>query len=331
MDFQTNNEGPEGGRVYALCRAHGMHSLAYSTLQPGMYYHLGSGGYVAYVRRLGQTIVLSDPVCARAEREALLGDFLREHPRAVFMQVSLETAELLKRRGFFATPVGVENELDPAAFTLEGKPKRDLRHYRNRARAAGVAVREEADSHALRSELKPVSDAWLRLKKSGGRELAFLARPFVSQPEPGVRIFTGRIGERIEGFVVLDPMFREGQVAGYCVAILRHRADSPEGTVDYINLHVLGVLRGEGVPVLSLGISPFCRIEALVRCYGIGLPTAYLGFWLMRRFGDPLYHFRGLSFHKSRYRAAESPSFTCLRGPVGVLPLVASARACRMV
>lgn len=296
-----------------------------------MEYHVGDDGYIAYVGCMGQTLVLGDPVCPHAERAALFAEFVARHPRAVFMQVTPETAELLKTHGYCATPVGLENELDAATFDLSGKAKRDLRHYRNRAVAAGIKVREEADTPGLRLALKPVSDAWLRLKKSGGRELAFLARPFVMQPEPGVRIFTGYIGESIEGFVVLDPMHRDGRLIGYCVAILRHRAESPEGTVDYINLCVLERLRAEGVPTLSLGISPFHCIDSLARAYGRGLTTAYFGFWLMQRFGDPLYHFRGLSFHKSRYRAREIPSFTCLRGPIGFLPLVAAARACRMV
>jgi lysylphosphatidylglycerol synthetase-like protein (DUF2156 family) len=296
-----------------------------------MEYFRRARGYIAYRRCMGQTLVLSDPVCAPDSREALIAEFLRAHPRPLFMQVSGDTTRVMQRHGFYATPVGVENEIDTFSFGLAGKRKRDLRHYRNRAMAAGVVVREERDSAALRRELKPVSDAWLRLKKSGGHELAFLARPFVLEEERGVRIFTGRCDGAPVAFVVLDPMYRAGEVRGYTVTILRHRRDAPEGAVDFINLHVIEQLRREGIALLSLGISPFDRIAEIAREAGHGLPTVYLGFCLMRHFGDSLYHFRGLSFHKSRYRATQTPSFACLKGPVGFFPLVASARACRMI
>jgi len=295
--------------------------------------HFGApeSGLLAYRRALGQCVVLGDPLCPPAAAPALLADFSARHRRAVFMQVGETTARHLRGLGYHATPVGVENEIAVATYDLVGKRKQDLRHYRNKARRASIDVREETDTLELRRALQPVSDSWLPLKSWHARELEFLARPYLPQPEPGVRIFTARQGEVILGFVVLDPMYEAGQCRGYVVTLLRHAHGAPEGTVDHINLHVIERLREEGIPLLSLGVSPFHRMSELVRAHGLGLPTAYIGFLLMHHFGNPLYHFRGLSFHKSRYRARETPVFTCLRPPIGVWPLVASARACRMI
>lgn len=318
--------------VHACVRRWGSHSLAYSILQPGMLYFGGPGaGVIAYRRVWGQCIVLADPVADPRYRDEILSDFLAEHPRAVFMQVTAWTAETLKARGFRASVVGVENEIAVDRYSLSGRRMQDLRHYRNKAVKGGVVVAEETDCERLREELKPVSDAWLPSKSWHQRELEFLARPYQLTPELGVRIFTARIEGRAKGFVVLDPMYEEGVCRGYVVTILRHSLDAPEGTVDYINLCVIEHLRAEGIPVLSLGVSPFHRIEELSRVHGHGRRSAYIGFKLMKHFGDPLYHFRGLSFHKSRYRAQETPVFTCLRAPVGAVPLIACARACRMI
>jgi len=315
-----------------VLRAHGRHSLAYAAMQPGMrYFGDPDRGVIAYRAWLGQATVLGDPIAPSSAKATLIDDFLARHPRALFMQTTESTSDRLRARGFAITPVGVENEIAVAHFSLRGKRKADLRHYRNRAVAGSVTVREETDTTELRQALKPVSDAWLPSKSWFTHELEFLARPFVATPEPGVRIFTGRIGSQIVAFVILDPMYDNDFVTGYTVTILRHTPDAPEGAVDYINLHVIATLRNEGVETLSLGVSPFHRIESLAESYGRGAWTAYLLFLALRRWGSPIYHFSGLSFHKSRYRAKEIPVFAAVAGPLSLLPLYASARACRML
>lgn len=319
-------------RALELVRRHGAHTLAYSALQPGMHYFGHPDcGFIAYRRAVGQCAALADPVCAPEDAAALIGAFLGRYPRALFMQVQRRTADLLRGMGYRVTPVGVENSIDLETFSLRGKRKADLRHYRNKAVKGGVVVREEADTVALRRELRPVSDAWLPLKSWWGHELEFLARPYLETPEPDVRVFTGRIDGRVVGFVVLDPFYTVGRPAGYTVTILRHYPDTPEGTVDYINVCAFEALRAEGCGQVSLGVSPFHRIAALAQRDGHGAWPVYCMFRALDRFGSPIYHFRGLSFHKSRYRAREIPVYTAVRGAVGLLPLFASSRVCRML
>lgn len=315
-----------------LLHHYGGHSLAYSTLQPGMrYWGDGSTGYGAYRKTLGQHTFLGDPVCAPAVMASFVRATVGTFPNALFMQIHEPAANVLRDLGHHVTPVGVENEIDTRTFSLTGKPMADLRHYRNKAQTSGVTVVEMNDTEAVRSRLRPVSDAWLPVKSWPPRELEFLARPYVGEPEPGVRIFGASIDGRIVGFVVLDPMFRAGAVTGYTVTILRHYPAAPEGCVDYIVLHVIDVLAGEGIPLLSLGVSPFHRIAELGQTHGYGSWPVYGLYRALWRWGNPIYHFRGLSFHKSRYRAREIPVFTAVPGPFGLLPLYASARACRML
>lgn len=324
----------------SLCReeaatwvhAHGRHSLAYALLQPNMEY-FGSAelGCIGFRRWLGQCTVLGDPVCPEENKAALLQAFVEHYPNALFMQAQESTTDLLKPLGYGITPVGVENEIDLNTFTLRGRRKGDLRHYRNRAQAGGVTVEELPDTPALRQQLKPISDAWLPLKSWIGHELEFLARPFILESEPGVRIFVGIVAEKIVGFVIMDPMMHNGTCEGYSVTVLRHYHDVPEGTVDYIVLQAMNQFRQEGHIRLSLGVSPFRNIESLAVEKGIGSWPIYNLFRLLNRWGNPIYHFQGLSFHKSRYRAQEDPVYCAVRGRFGLLPLYASARACRML
>ena len=310
----------------------GHHSLAYSMLQPGMrYWGSPTTGLAAYRKNLGQYTFLGDPACPPESRDTFLAALLTDFPRALFMQIRENTADSLRNLGHHITPVGVENDIDTATFNLRGRRMADLRHYRNKARAGHVSVKEVPDSVALRRALRPVSDAWLPHKSWIGRELEFLARPFTADPEPGVRIFTGTIDGRLVAFVVLDPLYCDGRIIGFTVTILRHFRDIPEGTVDYIVLEAIAALATEGIPLLSLGVSPFHRLEALGARHGVGSPAIFALYQLLRRWGNPIYHFQGLSFHKSRYRAREIPVFTASPGPFGLLPLYASARACRML
>lgn len=327
---QDSDHKTEG--LHELLRAHGRHSLAYSMLQPGMRYWGTPGRAVAaYRKTLGQHTFLGDPLCPPEQLDEFLADLVAAFPNALFMQVQEVTAAALRRLGWWITPVGVENEIDTMAFSLRGKRMADLRHYRNKARAGGVVIDEMADSSPLRQALRPVSDAWLPQKSWIGRELEFLARPFVPEPEPGVRIFTGTREGRMVAFVILDPMYDGGAITGYTLTLLRHDRKAPEGAVDSIVLGAIATLSAEGIPLLSLGVSPFHRLEALAEIHGVGSPAIYALYRGLRRWGNPIYHFRGLSFHKSRYRAREIPVFTASASRIGLWPLYASARACRML
>ncbi|MHB9079136.1 MAG: phosphatidylglycerol lysyltransferase domain-containing protein [Pirellulaceae bacterium] len=77
---------------------YGSHCMAYSTLQPGMaYFDLPGVGYIAYVRYLGTSFILSDPVCAPDQLPALIVAFLRQHRSPFFVQVHEHTAGVLQR------------------------------------------------------------------------------------------------------------------------------------------------------------------------------------------------------------------------------------------
>lgn len=316
-------------RALDAVRRDGRHSLAYAILQPGMRYFHAAGGCIGYRSWFGQRCVLGDPIAPPGQAGAVIDAFLAGGS-AMFMQVHAETAAHLRARGYRVTPVGMEGELDTATFSLAGKTKRDLRHYRNKALKAELMVEELPDTVETRAALLPVSHAWLPFKSWFASELEFLARPFVPFPEPGVRIFAARAGSKVVAFTVLDPMYEAGRETGYTVSILRHLPDAPEGACDFINLHLLDVLRAEGIPVLSLGVSPFCKIDELAQREGHGAWPVYAAFCALWYFGNPIYHFRGLSFHKSRYRAREVPVYTAVPGPLGLLPLFASAKVCRM-
>lgn len=324
------SERPAG--LDALVRRYGSHSLAYSLFQPGLEF-FGSAklGYIAFRKRIGIAVTLGDPLCAPEHVPELVRAFLAEHGRAFFAQVTHKTAIIFRHLDLRLTPLGVDTELSVQHFGLQGKPRQDLRHYLNRARAADVRVREVADSPTFRTKARAISKAWMKTKTVRTRELEFLVRPLSHSPEPGVRIFTAAIDGRMIAYVIFDPMYREGTVEGYVASILRCYPDVPEGTLDTIVLEALAAFRREGIARLSLGVSPLSRLSDIAQVEGRGARPL---FWacraLYRQRWQPILNVRALSFHKSRYRGQEWPVFGASQSPIALWDMVALLRACKI-
>ncbi len=317
----------------------GSFSLAYSLLQPGLEYFVVDGlGVIAYRKALGIPVVLADPLCATADAEMLVQEFTETYPNAHWAQVSEDTATILHANGYFITPFGTDMELDIAAFSLAGKSKADLRHYRNSAQRHGLEVWEAADSPQLRSELHAISAPWLTTKPVSRREMTFLARPLAAGVEEDVRIFVVAQGRRKIGFILLDPMCAppmcapgERRIDGYSVAFQRALPASPDGTLPYAVLYALERLREEGYRRLNLGLMPLNALDGLATAHGCLRTPSYWALQFFGKYGGAVFNSRSLSFHKTRYRGKEIPVFAASRTPIGIYGHVATLRACGIV
>ncbi len=317
--------------LFEMLRHHGSHSLAYSCLQPRLrYFQNGGPGVIAYRRNLGVSIALGDPLCAPGDVAELAGAFLEERRGVVFAQVSGRTAETLRDMGLYVTPIGVECEVDVQTFDTRGKKKQDLRHYRNKAVKGGLVVREEPDTSAIRESLAPISDAWRLTKTVKRREIEFLARPFSPTPEPDIRLFVGYVEEQPKAFVLFDPVYNHGACEGYSTVILRSLPTAPEGALDYIIMQAIEQFREEGMARMSLGLSPGHRINELAQAHGRGARPLLWAISTLYSRGRRIYNLENLCFHKSRYRAKEIPVYAAGLGPVGLWPMLATMRACRV-
>ena len=249
-------------------------------------------------------------------KHELLSEFIKAKPRCAFIQINEHTKQILQNLGFKITPFGIEAEIDIAEFNLRGKKKRDLRHYRNKGNHFGIEVREIESPMSWHEKFDAISKKWIRTKRIKNHELKFLVRPLSKDHEPGVRVFGGFLQNQLIGFVLFDPMYENNQCIGYAASILRSLPDAPEGTRDFIILKAMESFRSEGINRLNFGISPFYKMTELAEIHGAGSP---LLFWVCRKLYDRsgIYNFKGLSFHKSRYRPKEIPSFVASRSRFG--------------
>jgi pimeloyl-ACP methyl ester carboxylesterase len=306
------NQSEKWDLLSPFLRQYGKEALAYATLQAGMEYFVDQAGYIAYttVRHpvfapKAKRIVLSDPICAPADMPGLVQRFLAENQRAAFGVISESCAEILRGMGFKANAIGYEPELPIQSYNTQGNWKElDLiKRARNEAKREGIVIREESGAALEQKGLADVSARWIGTKKISDREIWIYARRPVFGPEQDVRKFLAydKAGQ-VAGFAFYDPMYRAGQVFGYSANIVRCDEQRFGKLATAIHMEAMEKFKTEGKEVLNLLLAPFVELERGKYNDDFG---AKWFFKLSARFGNDIYNFKGLSFHKSKYRGVE--------------------------
>lgn len=298
-------------------REHGGEALSYATIQDGMEYFIDDQlGYIAFTTvthpvfaRKPKRIVLADPVCSRENLRALVGEFLQDNPSAVFVVISEYCAEVLRDIGYKVNCIGPEPELPIQTYNTNGNWK-DLdmiKRARNEARREGIAIREERLEEVPEDKLEAISSKWRGSKILNDREIWIYARRPIWESEPDVRKFVAydKQGD-IVGFVFYDPIYRNGKVVGYAANTSRCDESKYGRLATAVHMEAVDVFRGEGMEMLNLCLAPFVRLD--LGKYNDDKVTR-LFFELSEKYGNQIYNFKGLAFHKSKYRVSEKPLY----------------------
>lgn len=301
-------------------RHYGREAISYATLQQGMEYFINELGYVAFVTvkhpvlsPKPKRIVLCDPVCAVKDYEQFLQSFINDNPNVAFGVISETCAEVLRKLGFRANCIGCETELPIQTYNTNGNWKElDLiKRARNEIRRKGITIEEVDISTVNPSELEAVSANWLKQKKISDREIWIYARRPVFSHEQDMRKFVARDAQgKVAGFVFYDPIYRDGKVVGYSANTPRTDEGKYLHLTTAIHMTAIEVFRKEGAEVLNLCLSPFVKLD-VGKFNDDKLFRSFLE--LTARFGEGIYNFRGLSFHKSKYRGTEKPIYFASR------------------
>ncbi len=286
-----------------------------------MEYFIDDCGYIAYTTtqhpvfaRQPKKLAFSDPVCAPGDYPRIIRSFLSRYPRAVFACVSEPCAVALRELGFKVNCIGSEPELPVQTYNTNGNWKElDLiKRGRNEAKREGILIREDRIESVNRDELNAISALWIGTKKVNDREIWIYARRPVFDFEEDVRKFIAydRDG-RVAGFVFYDPMYRDGKVIGYAANISRCNEQRFGRLATAIHMEAMERFKSEGKEVLNLCLSPFVNLDQGKFNDDFG---AKLFFNLSVRFGNDIYNFRGLAFHKSKYRGSEKPLYFASNG-----------------
>ncbi|WMX44204.1 DUF2156 domain-containing protein [Streptomyces roseicoloratus] len=252
----------------AVVAAHADHPSGVLALNTGTVRRPGTAvpGFVAYRRGRRHAVQFAGPFAAPADRDRLLGEFLRElsrgpgrTPRLTVAQLRADDVARYEAHGFRVNQIGSSYSIDLERFTTRGKALAKVRQNVSRARREGVVVTEE-DSLAPRPELDALDAAWLRAKGRHVKELDFLIGERGGLAAPLRRTFVARVGGRAVGYVTYSPAW--GTRPGYLYDLTRRSPAAPVGTVELVNLTALERFREEGTGWLHLGLTPFAGLSA---------------------------------------------------------------------
>jgi len=264
---------------------------------------------LAYRVRGRRWIAMGEPAGLKSERLDLLWAFAELADSyggaPVFYSVGEALLADLATMGLAVRKVGETAVVPVAAFSLEGKPKQNLRTAVNRAEREGASfeVLPVGSATAIADELKAVSDAWL--DEHNGSEKAFSLGRFDAAyldltPLAVVRQTpTGEDGQatgeaRIVAFANLLP--GAGEPRDLAIDLMRHLPDAPPGVMDYLFIRAIQWAGQEGFDGFDLGMAPLAGLDDR----RLAPVFARVGALVFEE-GGALYGFQGLRAYKSKF------------------------------
>jgi phosphatidylglycerol lysyltransferase len=316
-----------------LVREHGDFSLAYTTaVQYGLKYFGDHRGYIAYDGRMGYTFALADPVAPEADRNRLIRQFVAQHRRLAFCQISPSTAQIVRELGFYVNEMGVDSIVALPGYDFRGQEKKWLRTAESWTSRRGYTTREDTAECVGVDRINSVSEAWRATRTVKRKEVRFLNRPLVASDEVGTRqfYFFGP-DQRLLAFVFFDPIYRHGRPIGYVACSKRRHPEAPVYAEQAIMRHAIEVFQREGCQELRLGLSPLAWIEdgefpsswLIRKMFQFGFSSRVVNRWF--------YNVQGLAEYKRRYRGREEKVYFATRSPLNVVQLAAMVKTCKIV
>lgn len=181
----------------------------------------------------------------------MLERFLRVARRPMIFYLREPMARLCAEAGLRTAGIGQDRRLDVEA--LLQAPPREVRGALRHADKLAFSI-EESRLGAHRARLDAISEAYLA-RAEITKEVAFLNRPMRHGDDGLRRLFLLKQGERVFGFTVLNPIWRDGRVEGWLLDLLRLERTRQWG-VWLSTVHGLAArLREEGTG-LAVGFAP---------------------------------------------------------------------------
>jgi lysyl-tRNA synthetase class 2 len=246
----------------AIVEEHGEDSLSPFILRADKSFQFAAGGVLAY-RVFGSTAVVSgDPIGPRASAPEVLAQFLRSaHARGWHVALygsSARHVDRYRRMGLRAVCVGEEAVVDPARFTLEGRPVRKLRQSVNRIERRGweiTACEGRQIDRALEAEIDALEAAW----RTGRPRLLGFAMA-MGEFECGVQPHDlYLLGRSPDGVLQASMRFisHRGKLS---LDTMRRVGETPNGLNEALVCRALEIARERGVPEVSLNYAGLAHL-----------------------------------------------------------------------
>jgi len=297
----TLPEHAELKRAKALYESHGGGEFAHLTFMGDkhLFWAADHQAVIAYGAVRDRLVALGSPCGSDAGISRAILDFRHfadaQDRVPVFYEVLEPDLSLYHDHGFDLFKLGELALVQLKEFSLAGKRWEDLRQACNRAQKEKLTftLAQPPFDTALLSDLERVSDAWLADKGGGEKGFSlgrFDADYFAWSPLGLVR----RDGELIAFANVLPPYGPGGHAS---VDLMRHIADTPRSTMDFLFAKVMLWAQEQGYEIFSLGMAPLSRVgdNPYAR---VNERLAALAF----QYGNRFYNYQGVRKYKDKFK-----------------------------
>jgi phosphatidylglycerol lysyltransferase len=273
-----------------------------------------AAGFVMLQRHGGSLIAMGDPVAPPELARSLIWKFREKADhlglRPVFYQVGEQHWQTYLDLGLTLVKLGEEAMVPLTGFALEGRERADLRQAHNRGKRAGLRFRvvPAEQVHALLPQLRQISDQWLEEK--AGDEKGFSLGSFDADYlcRFPIALVELEAEQRIVAFANLWQAPAGGELS---VDLMRHAADAPKGTMDYLFVELFLWGAAQGYQQFSLGMAP---LSGLAEHRLAGRWNRFAN--VVARHGERFYGFSGLRRFKAKFSPVWRPRYLVAPGGV---------------
>lgn len=222
-------------------------------------------GLVGYVETPWILASLGEPVCAKDAYGEAMESFVA-HARArgkdaVFLMVGEEMAAEGRKREAAIVPLGPEHYFDVARYEPRGHRGHQIRSAVRQLEGRGAEVHSydcRVRDAALEAEMAAVASRWLRRPPAPFRPHVLGFRhagrggPLFEDRELKL-CYYATVDGKVAAFAVAAPIWAR---SGVFLEHFIHDPDAPKASSDLLLLGALGLLRGNGTALATLGPSP---------------------------------------------------------------------------
>jgi phosphatidylglycerol lysyltransferase len=270
-----------------------------------------------YGRVHHSSIAMGDPIGSKEEARELAWQFRdlckRQRAWPVFFEVGAANLDLYLDLGLALTKLGEEARVELAHFDLQGAARANLRqaHARVLRQGCGFEILPRAAVPQALPALERISQDWLAAKAT--REKGFSNASF---DVAYLRQFPVAVVKRGECAIAFANLWLGAEREELSVDLMRHAADAPNGTMDFLFTELMLWGRQEGYRWFNLGMAPLSGLEERA-----GSPRWHRFGHLVYQYGGHFYNFRGLRQYKEKFHPVWTPRY--LASPGGLaLPAV---------
>ncbi len=306
--FRKGADADQRERARVIVEQFGHSSLAcFALLEDKSYYFSPSGQTViAYVPKGRGAIALGDPIGPVADRIEAIAGFQafcdRNDWQPAFYQTLEDDLEIYRSLGFKTLKIGEEAIVNLKTFTLEGKPRRNLRTAMNKLTKQGYQVKfyPPPISEALLQELRAISNQWLA--HVGGAEKKFSLGWFNDDYLRACEIAV--VQNQAGNPVAFANVVPEYQVPEATIDLMRHQEDIEKGTMDFLFVSIFQHFKELKYESFNLGLAALSGVGETYKSTRLEKGMHYLYEHL-----NQFYNFQGLRAYKDKFHPDWKPRY----------------------